>query len=170
MSKLFVLVWALLVSPFALSSPSAAQTVQNTITTDDPAAYSQQLADRITTDGVAALRPVLAQIYSIQVRVPNGAVQLPPQAEAQFATMQGLIAGRHAVVAQKLDDVTLANTLRSIYYYHYYGENLWVFTRFDFARVGNNQWALSYLLWSADQNSLGISPRLSYRPTTQTDQ
>lgn len=165
MQKLLILVWALLVAPLALSSPSAAQIAQNTITTDDPATYSQQLADRVTTDGVAALRPALAQIYSIQVQVPNGSVQLPPQVEAQFTTMQGLIAGRHAVVAQKLDDITLANTLRSIYYYHYFGGNLWVFTRFDFARIADGQWALSYMLWSGDQNSIGISPTLSYRPT-----
>ncbi|PZO52373.1 MAG: hypothetical protein DCF16_09610 [Alphaproteobacteria bacterium] len=165
MAKWLKIVLVLLAAPFALSSPSAAQTSPNTITTDDPAAYSQQLADRVTTDGVAALRPVLTQIYSIQVRVPNGSVQLPPQVEAQFSTMQGLIAGRRAVVVQKLDDVTLANTLRSIYYYYYFGDNLWVFTRFDFARVADGQWALSYLVWSGDQNAIGISPRPDYHAT-----
>jgi hypothetical protein len=142
----------------AVASAQAQSAVQAIITTPDPAIYSQQLADRMATEGVSALRPVLTQLYANQVRVPVASVQLPPQYEAQFTTMQGLIAGRHASLERKLDDVVTANTLRSIYYYHYYGDNIWIFTRFDFVRVADDRWAVSLVLWGGDQSVVGISP------------
>ena len=159
MRTLTVMILGILLATFALPSVAMAQNaVAKTITTPDPGAYSQQLADRIATDGVAALRPVLTQLYAIQVHVPAASAQLPPQYEAQFTTMQSVIAGRHATINRKLDDVTLADTLRSIFYYDYFGDNVWIFTRFDFVRVGDNRWAVSLVLWGGDESVVGIAP------------
>jgi hypothetical protein len=151
----------------ALAAPAVAQQANGAtavVTMADPAAYAQQIANRMNTDGVSALRPALTELYANSIHVPVANAQLPPQWEAQFTTLQTLIAGRHAAITQKLSDVVLADTLRSIYYYHYYGDNVWVFTRFDFVRVGNGRWAVSLVLWGGDESVVGISPSITFQP------
>ncbi|HRE44234.1 MAG TPA: hypothetical protein PKY87_09710 [Terricaulis sp.] len=148
----------------ALSATAAfAQSPADTlITVDNPATYSQRLADEIARDGVIATAPILTRIYALQAGVAD--IQLNPQQLAQFTTIQQMIAGRRATVVQQLADIALADTLRSIYYYHYFGRNVWIYTRLDFVRVGETQWALSALLWNSDANALGIEPgALPYR-------
>lgn len=148
----------------ALLAPAAfAQNPEaSLIPVDNPATYSQRLADEIARDGVNATMPILSRIYAVYAGVEE--IQLNPQQLAQFATAQQMIAGRRAQVVQQLADIALADTIRSIYYYHYFGGNVWIYTRLDFARVGETQWALLALMWNADASALGIEPgALPYR-------
>lgn len=165
MRALFAAISALILmfaSPDAVAQQNGATAI---ISMSDPDAYARQLADRMTSEGVEALRAPLTELYAYQVHVPVASAQLPPQWQAQFTTMQTVIAGRRASVSREISDVTLADTLRSIHYYHYFGDNVWIFTRLDFVRVANGRWALSYLLWGGDASVVGISPSVTFSPS-----
>lgn len=164
--RIFLAVLSTLIATLIVPAVSAQQNgVASVIVTADPEAYARQLADQMSAQGTEALRPVLLELYANQIRVPVASAQLPPQYQAQFTTMQTLIAGRRASITQKLNDVTLAGTLRSIFYYHYYGDNIWIFTRFDFVRVASGRWGVSLVLWGGDQSVVGISPTITFQPS-----
>ncbi len=150
------------IAPAAAAQQNGATSV---IIVADPDAYARQIADQMSTQGTDALRPVMLELYANQIHVPVASAQMPPQYQAQFTTMQTLVAGRHASITQKLSDVSLAGTLRSIFYYHYYGDNIWVFTRFDFVRIANGRWGVSLVLWGGDESVVGISPTVTFQPS-----
>lgn len=159
MSKLFSVVCALVLM-VALQTRARAQS-DNVITTEDPAAFARELADRVSAEGVDALRPILTEIYAIQMRTAGA--QLPAQQAAIFDAAQAMIAGREASIISELDDIVLGGAFRTIFYYHYFGDNVWIFSRFDFVRMDDRRWALSLLLWGGDASLVGLSPAPTFR-------
>lgn len=155
--------WIVAALLILLPLPARAQS-SAAIAMADPAAYSREIAERMSAQGVEPLRPLLTQMYATQIGVSNANVQLPPQLDAQFATIQTLIAGRRATVTRRIGDVVAGDALRSIFYYHYFGDNVWVFTRFNFVRVGEDQWALSMVIWGGTENIVGLAPQPMFEP------
>ena len=66
-------------------------------------------------------------------------------------TYERSLTSPRAALSRVTEDVTLSDTLRSIYLYHYYGENIWVHTRIDFVRISDDgEWAVAALSFGGD--------------------
>lgn len=131
------------------------------VVTDDPATYAATIARQMQTEDVAPLRYIFAELSGGQVST---------NVDANLMAFERAIAHREARLAQQIEDITLSDTVRQIYYYHYYGDNTWLFTRFEFARVGEQSWALTGLTFSASWTGivLGVTP--GFQPTPATPQ
>jgi hypothetical protein len=134
----FLFVVALALTAFAGSVDAHAEAP---IVTDNPRTFANDLAGRMQ-QGVGALRETYAVLFA-------GAA-LAPQLDAALIVYERGAAGKSATVHAIADDVALSNVFRSIYLYHYYGENMWMFTRVDFARIADNQWAVTSLSFSSE--------------------
>ncbi|MEZ5956746.1 MAG: hypothetical protein R3C27_05975 [Hyphomonadaceae bacterium] len=108
----------------------------------DPRAYAETLADTMGVSGMAPLRSLYVEVS------PNGAVSAAVEA-ALLAYERGLPTTR-AVIAKVEEDVTLSDTYRQIYLYHYWGQNYWLHTRVDFVRISDTEWAVSYVGFASD--------------------
>ena len=139
---------------FACAALSASLAAARPIVTADPARYVGELADNMAVGGVAPLRAMYVEMY-------RGAA-LPTNIEAALLTYERAITERRAVLGRVIEDVALSDTYRAIYTYHYYGENLWLFTRVDFVRIGE-EWALSAAAFGSDWSAVAMTTTPSFR-------
>jgi len=141
----------------ALFALQAADAFAQPIVTRDPRAYMETLADAMGVSGMAPLR-------SLYVEINRGA-PLNTNVEAALLSYERGLPSQQAAIARVAEDVMLADTLRSIYLYHYFGENYWVFTRVDFVRIADADWAVAYVAFSSEWNSITISTTPGFRPS-----
>jgi len=73
---------------------------------------------------------------------------IPADAEAGIVTYEQAITQLPARVSRVIEDVTLADSVRIIYLYHYYGDNSWIFTRLEFISIGDGRWAFNRLAFA----------------------
>jgi hypothetical protein len=75
---------------------------------------------------------------------------------------------QQAVVSRVTDDVSLSDTFRSIYLYHYYGDNFWVHTRLDFVRVSQDgEWALAFAGFSSEWSGVALATTPGFRSSVR---
>lgn len=133
---------AFVAAAFVLTPVAAAQTVAtNVVRTADPRLFVSDISDRMSRTGMAPLRRAYEQLFNSNA--------LPTDIESALLAFEREIGEHPAEVHRVVEDVVLADTLRSIYTYHYYGRQAWLFVRYDFVRVGNSDWAVSAISMSS---------------------
>jgi hypothetical protein len=130
------------------------------VVTNNPRAYMETLSNAMGVSGMTPLR-------SVYEEVGNGA-PLNPTVEAALLVYERGLPSTQAVVSRVSEDIMLSDTLRSIYLYHYYGENYWVHTRVDFVRIsGDGMWAVAYVGFASEWNSIVINATPGFRPAAR---
>jgi len=124
-----------------LLAPSTATAQSPPVTMANPSQYAADVANLMSRRGVAPLR----EIYNLMF----GAT-LPANIEAALIAYERAIDGNTAVIGRVVETTTLADSFRSIYMYHYFGNNAWIFTRLDFVRISETEWALSTTAFSSE--------------------
>jgi hypothetical protein len=71
-------------------------------------------------------------------------------------------------VSRVIDDVVLSDMVRSIYLYHYFGENNWVYTRLDFGGIGDGRWALTGVCFADRWSNIVVATTPGFRPAGPT--
>jgi hypothetical protein len=130
---------------------TAAQYGGQGIPVTDPAAFSQSIALEISRDQMRPLRRTLQQLL--------GAEQLNSDVEVSIVTFERWLGDARSEEVTKLEDISLAGTLRRIYYLNTFTGKL-VFTRYDFVRMPGG-WILSGVTFGSSWNSVNantISP------------
>ncbi|MBX9746365.1 MAG: hypothetical protein K2X34_05660 [Hyphomonadaceae bacterium] len=144
---------AILLAHFAAPEASA-----QPIVTRDPRAYMETLADAMGVSGMAPLR-------SLYVELSNNA-PLSTTVEASLLAYERGIPTTRAFVAKIEEDLTLSDTYRQIYLYHYWGQNYWLHTRVDFVRISNDgEWAISYVGFASEWSTLASGVTPGFRPS-----
>lgn len=138
-------------------APGFARAEDPPITVADPGSYVATVARQMQTEGMQPLRATFAQIAS------DSSGRLSPEIEANIVVYERAIEHRPARLYRLLDDVTLADTVRHIYYYHYFGGNAWLFTRFEFVRISDQRWALSGLSFTSDWRTIALVTTPGFR-------
>jgi hypothetical protein len=128
------------------------------IVTDDPAEYAQVFADSMAVSGIRPVR----QAFEAMLAPSGGA--LPADAEAALIVYERANLHTPALVSRVIDDVVLGDAFRVIYLYHYFGGNGWVFTRLDFVRIGQREWALSRLAFGDRWSTVALTPSPGFTP------
>jgi len=142
---------------FAIAAASASLASAQPIVTADPGRYAAELSNNMAVGGIAPLRALFTEMY------PTG---LPTNVEAALITFERAITVRRAIEARVIEDVTLADSFRTIYLYHYYGSTYWVFTRVDFVRIGD-EWALSGASFGSDWTMVAMVTTPDFHPSGQ---
>lgn len=129
------------------------------IVTTDPAAYVQDLDGRIAEHGMAAIRDVSTAMFG----------EIPPQFSALMLAYEGYVGHAPAQSWQVVDDITLANRVRSIYSLHIYSSHQLLFTRADFVRVDNSNWSMTGVSFGSSwaQIVTPTTPGFSETPRSQ---
>jgi hypothetical protein len=140
-------------------APDLARAEDPPITIADPASYVATVARQMQTEGMQPLRATFAQIAS------DSSGRLSPEIDANIVVYERAIEHRPARLYRLLDDVTLADTVRHIYYYHYFGANAWLFTRFEFVRISDQRWALSGISFTSDWRTIALVTTPGFRPS-----
>lgn len=104
------------------------------IVTTDPTQYAQTFADSMALAGVRPIREAFEDLVGGPV---------PQESEAGLLTYERAITQLPARVSRVVEDVTLSDTVRMVYLYHYYGDTAWIFTRLEFVAIGNGRWSLN---------------------------
>lgn len=138
---------------FALFAGTAhAQTVTQYggqgIPVTDAATFSQSIALEISRGRMQPVRRALQQMLSTE--------QLNTDVEASIITFERWLGDAPSQEITKLEDVSLAGTLRRIYYLNTFQGRL-VFTRFDFVRT-HDGWMLSGLTFGSSWNNVNANP------------
>jgi len=103
------------------------------IVTTDPSAYVQDLDTRIAAHGMEPLREVFTSMFG----------EVPPDVSRIVLTYDGYVGHQPARSWQMIDDISLSNRLRSIYTLHVFSSHQFLFTRVDFIRVDDANWAMN---------------------------
>lgn len=134
------------------ATPASAQA----ITTRDPRAYMETLANTMGVSGMAPLRSIYGEI--------NNGAALSTTVEAALLAYERGIPTTRAVIAKVEEDVMLSDTYRQIYLYHYWGQNYWLHTRIDFVRISaDGEWAMSYVAFSSEWGNLTSATTPGFR-------
>jgi hypothetical protein len=146
---------AILASVFvlAVARPAAAQP----IVTDDPREYMETLRDAMGVSGMGPLRSLYQQLA--------GSAGINPQIEAALMVYERNMSSPRAAVARVTEDITLGDTLRTVYLYHYWGDNLWVHTRLDFVRISPTEWAVAYIGFGSEWHTIAQPMSPGFRPS-----
>lgn len=138
MNRILIAILTLLIIGVATPAGHAQQSLPPVLT-PDPDAYAATVARQMQREGMQPIRATFEQMFAT-----NGSA-LPANVEGFLVTWERYLGRREATIVKEVDDVVIGSVTRQIYYYHYLGGNAWLFTRFDFVRVGDNNWALSAL-------------------------
>ena len=144
MRILFLALAALMI----FGAPSAAHAQSPPITTENPAQYMRDVTALMSRTGISALRDVYVTMFQSSA--------LPANVEGALVTYERVVGGNQAVLARVVEDTQLGDTFRSIYTYHYFGNNGWLFTRFDFVRISETEWAVSAVVFSSEWSNVAI--------------
>lgn len=125
----------------------------------DPRAYADTLADAMGVSGMAPLRALYQEVS------PSGTVSATVEA-ALLAYERGLPSTR-APIAKVQEDVTLSDTYRQIYLYHYWGQNYWLHTRLDFVRISDTEWSVSYVAFGSEWGGLASPVTPGFRSSNR---
>src|SRR5262245_28848960 len=139
-----------------MAAPSAAD--EPPIVVRDPGQYAQTFADSMALAGVRPLRDAFTTLIA--------PAALPPEGESSLRIYETSITQLPARVSRVIEDVVLGDALRTIYLYHYYNDNAWIFTRLDFVRIGEDQWALTRLAFSDRWANVVLTTTPGFRPPT----
>ena len=146
-----------LVLAIALAACSQAESVVNMSVFDqptpDPRAHAERIGERVAGSGVAAIREEFARMG-----------QTNQQIEQALATIDTGIAGRRPRSWRMIEDTTLSDTVRNIYYLHAY-EGTLLFTRLDYIRDGDTWYFIGY--YFANSWQMVASPTTpGFQPST----
>lgn len=141
----------------AAIAPGAALAQSPPITTENPGQFTRDVSALMSRTGVGALRDIYVRLFASSA--------LPANVEGALVTYERAIGGQSAVLGRVVEDTTLANTFRSVYTYHYYGSNAWLFTRFDFVKISDSEWALSAVAFSSEWSSVAVQTTPSFTPS-----
>ncbi|HVK81256.1 MAG TPA: hypothetical protein VM915_11660 [Verrucomicrobiae bacterium] len=144
--------WVVAALAVTLASPIASA---QQIVVADPARHATELSNNMAVGGVMPLRTLYSQIS-------EGAA-LNASVEAGLMTFERSIAAPRAAHAAVIEDMSLADTYRSIVLYHYYGSTTWIFTRLDYVRIGPTEWALSSAYFGSDWRNVALPDSPSFR-------
>ncbi len=150
-------IWAVVAILLTVAATSNASA--QSVVTRDPRAYTETLADAMGVSGMAPLRSLYVQI------APGGTINAT--VEAALLSYERALPTTSAAIAKVEEDVTLSDTYRQIYLYHYWGQTYWVHTRLDFVRISANEWALSYLAFGSEWSALASSTTAGFRSTNR---
>jgi|CXWL01.1.fsa_nt_gi hypothetical protein len=114
----------------------------------DPATFSQSVALETSRDGMTALRRTLQRML--------GTERLNSDIEVSIVTLERWLADAPSQEITKLEDVSLAGTLRRIYYLNTFEGRL-IFTRYDFTRTPSG-WMLTGLTFGSSWNTVNANP------------
>jgi hypothetical protein len=152
MIRSLALVFALVVSACSQAESVASNSVFDQ-PAPDPRAHGDQIAARIAESGVATIREEFARIG-----------QTNQQIETALTTIDTAIGGRPPLSWRMIEDVTLSDTVRNIYYLHTYQGTL-LFTRLDFVREGGTWYFVGY--YFANNWQMVASPTTpGFQPST----
>ncbi|HWA01767.1 MAG TPA: hypothetical protein VG841_15775 [Caulobacterales bacterium] len=126
------------------ASPARADEHQG-IPTPDPAAFTFRISQQVAHERMEPIRRTMEEI----VKRP-----IPPETSVPLAQMAQILGTRDADQITKLDDVSLANTLRSIYYFHNFGDTR-LFTRYDFTRESSG-WTLTAVSFATSWRDVAL--------------
>lgn len=143
---LLAFVATLLIAPAATAQP---------VVVADPLRYATELSNNMAVGGFAPLR----QVY---VQFAEGAA-LATNVEAALLSYERVITSPRAVEARIVEDVSLSDTYRAIFLYHYYGSTTWVFTRLDFVNLGGGEWRLVAATFGSQWSNVAIATTPSFR-------
>lgn len=129
------------------------------VVTENPAGYAQGFADTMTLSGIRSLRETYVILYG-----PFGGT-LPTNIESTLLVYERAIGSATAQISRVIEDITLGEATRTIYIYHYFGNNLWLFTRLDFYFMGDGRWALGSLAFADQWASIVSATTPSFRAT-----
>lgn len=140
------------VAVWLLASTASAQP----IVTPDPGRYATELSNNMSVGGIAPLRALYVDMFDAR--------SLPTNIEAALITYERAITNNRAVVARVVEDISLEDTYRSVYLYHYFGSTNWMFTRLDFVRIDpSGDWALSSATFGSEWSSVAMSATSGFR-------
>jgi hypothetical protein len=135
---------AVIALAFVVLAPSGVSA--QPIVTSDPGRYAAELSNNMAVGGVGPLRGLYVSMFP--------GASLPTNIEATLLTYERAITSPRAMEAGIVEDVSLSNRYRSVYLCHYYGTNLWVFTRVDFVRISPTEWALTAAAFGSEWSSV----------------
>lgn len=127
------------------------------VVTENPASYTQGFADAMALQGIRSLRETYVTLYT-----PFGGV-VPTNIESTLMVYERAIGSGTAQISRIVEDVTLGEALRIIYAYHYFGNNLWLFTRLEFYFLGDGRWALGSLAFADQWDAIASPTTPSFR-------
>lgn len=150
--------WALLAAlVFCAAAPSArAQVARPPIVTSDPGAYARAFADQMALSGVAPLREAFSGLL-------HGA-PIPPESEAALHVYESPDMVKPAIVSRVLDDQVVGDGYRVVYLYHYFGGNYWLFTRLEFVRISQSEWALVQFKFASTWTGVVLATTPGFAP------
>lgn len=153
-----VLVFGLCCSaPASAQSLAFAQPNANLVATSDPADYVKNLDDRISQHGMAALRDTFTSMFG----------EVPPQMSQIMLFYEGYVGHDPARVSQVLDDVSLSGRIRMIYSLHIFGPHKLLFTRADFVRIDDANWAMNGVAFGSSWAQVAALTTPGFTETTR---
>lgn len=136
--------WALLCAPVHAQTQYAGQGIPVT----DPDRFAATLAQQVMRDRMTPLRRTLLQML--------GTAELSADLEVAFSQMERFLGTTAGAQPIELEDISLAGTLRRIYYLNPFG-NSFLFTRYDFIR-GPDGWVLTGITFGTSWNQVNATP------------
>lgn len=128
------------------------------IVTTNPAEYAQTYADSVALGGVEPIRDIFQTM--------QGGTALATDLEAAIMVYERANLTKPAAISRVIEDVQLSDVLRVIYTYHYFGANSWIFSRLEFVRVSDTEWALNRVAFADRWANVVLETTPSFRATT----
>ena len=141
-----------------ICAATSARAQDAAFTTTDPAVYAQAFSDAMTLSGVRPIRETFTRMLA-------GGGTLTADLEAALQPYEAANLQTPARIARVIDDVMLSDVLRTVYLYHYFGGNGWIFTRLEFVRISETEWSLSRLAFSDRWAAVALSTTPGFRPS-----
>lgn len=135
------------ISALFIWMPTCALAQLPPIVTPNPVAYVEDVSTVMSRTGVRPLRDIYMQIYT---------GSLPANVEGSLVTYERAIGDKQSILSRVVEVTSLADTFTSVYTYNYYGANAWIFTRFDFVRISDSEWALSAVAFSSEWSYVAV--------------
>jgi hypothetical protein len=139
----------------AMQADARAQMAQafgiSPISAADPSAFAETVSRQVSTQGTDPIRATMQQL--------NGGAELPIQLDAAFTIYERQIANQDAQTWRKIEDLTLSDSVRKIYYLHVFN-GAPLFTRYDFVNAGRQGWLLTGVFFASawDQVASPVTP------------
>jgi hypothetical protein len=124
---------------------------------ENPREFAEAVSRRVASEGVEPIRQVIGQFGSGDV-TPD-----PSGLEGGLVMFDRAINGDEARVWNRIEDVSLADQYRAIYYLHVFNDRTYLFTRYEFARTGPRTWNLIGVTFGSNWQQVALIATPGFR-------
>lgn len=127
---------------------------------EDVSGFADTLSAEIAAEGMTPLRRTFDQFGP-------GATADRVNLEGALVAFDRAIGEQDAIRWSKIEDLMLGDEVRTIYFLHVFDNNTYLFTRYDFVRVGPRTWNLIGATFGGQWSQVVLPTTPSYRSVMQ---